>query len=195
MERICRYALVGLAIVTLVCNSEPAHAAEGMKPARELIRRQEPAKVSARLMQTISPAQTSVRIDLSEQRAYLMVKGEVAIETPISSGKSAGMTPTGSYKVTEKDIDHRSNIYGNFVDSQGRVVRSGVSMKIDSAPSGTRFLGAPMKYFMRFNGGVGMHIGHLPGYAASHGCIRMPSSTAELFYRNVQNGTPVSVVP
>ena len=78
------------------------------------------------------------------------------------------MTPTGSYKISEKDPDHRSNIYGNFVDSSGRVVRAGVSLKIDSAPSGTRYQGAPMRYFMRFNGGVGMHIGYLarlPGVA------------------------------
>lgn len=186
---------MALALLILVSHGATVHAADRMTPARKLIRSQEPAKVSARLMQDISPGATSVRIDLSEQRAYLMVKGEVAIESPISSGKSAGMTQTGSFKVSEKDADHRSNIYGNFVDSQGRTVRSGVSMKIDSAPSGTRFQGAPMSWFMRFNGAVGMHVGHLPGYPASHGCVRMPTEVAPLFYRNVQVGTPVTVVP
>lgn len=186
--------LAGLAFLTLAGQSGGVQAAEGMTPARKLIRGQEPAKVSARLMNDLKPSQTSVRIDLSEQRAYLMVNGEVAIESPISSGKSAGMTPTGPFKVTEKDADHRSNLYGNFVDSQGRTVRSGVSMKIDSAPSGTRFQGAPMRWFMRFNGAIGMHVGILPGYPASHGCVRMPASVAPLFYRNVQIGTPVTVV-
>jgi len=43
--------------------------------------------------------------------------------------------------------------------------------------------------------GVGMHVGILPGYPASHGCIRMPSQAAELFYSHVKVGTPVSVEP
>jgi len=195
MERKRRNALAGLALLILASQGATALAADRMTPARKLIRAQEPARVSARLMQNLSPSQTSVRIDLSEQRAYLMVNGEEVINSPISSGKSAGMTSTGSFKVTEKDADHRSNVYGNFVDSQGRTVRSGVSMKIDSAPSGTRFQGAPMRWFMRFNGAVGMHVGILPGYPASHGCVRMPAEVAPLFYRNVQVGTKVTVVP
>jgi lipoprotein-anchoring transpeptidase ErfK/SrfK len=120
---------------------------------------------------------------------------EIAIDTPISSGKRAGMTKPGSFKVLEKDADHRSNIYGNFVDSKGRVVRSGVSTRIDSAPSGTRFVGAPMRWFMRLTWeGVGMHVGHLPGYPASHGCIRMPEEIAALFYQKVKIGTPAKIV-
>ena len=90
IERTCQYALAGLATLLLLCNGETAVAAEGMKPARKLIHKQEPAKVSARLMQSINQDNTSVRIDLSEQRAYLMVNGEVAIESPVSSGKTAG---------------------------------------------------------------------------------------------------------
>lgn len=187
--------LTGLVILVTVGNFETGHAAERrrMTPARQLIGRQEPAKVSARLMEKVNSSNASVLINLSRQRAYLMVNGEVALETPISSGKSAGMTQTGNFKVTEKDMDHRSNIYGNFVDSQGRVVRSGVSLKIDSAPSGTHYLGAPMKYFMRFNGAVGMHVGILPGYPASHGCVRLPADVAPLIYKNVKVGTPVKV--
>ena len=73
---------------------------------------------------------------------------------------------------------------------------AGVSANIDSAPSGTHFVGAEMKWFMRLTGeGVGMHVGILPGYPASHGCIRMPSQAAELFYNHVKIGTPVEVQP
>ena len=94
----------------------------------------------------------------------------------------------------EKDKNHHSSLYGDFRDSRGRVVRAGVSARIDSAPSGTRFVGAEMKWFMRLTGdGVGMHVGILPGYPASHGCIRMPSQAAELFYTHVKVGTPVEV--
>ena len=149
--------------------------------------------MSARLMEGANPDNTRVEISISKQRAYLLVNGERAIDSPISSGKNAGMTPRGDFKVLEKDPEHHSNIYGNFVDSRGRVVRSGVSMRIDSAPSGTRFTGAPMRYFMRFADAVGMHVGILPGYPASHGCVRMPAEIAPLFYKSVKVGTPVTV--
>lgn len=165
-----------------------------MKRASELIYRQEPINVSPRLLEQVTPQNSRVRVSLSKQRAYLLLGDEIVIDSPISSGKRARMTPSGSFHVLEKDKDHRSSVYGNFVDSSGRVVRSGVSSRIDSAPSGTRFEGAPMKWFMRLTGeGVGMHIGILPGYPASHGCIRMPAAAAEMFYNKVKIGTPVVV--
>jgi lipoprotein-anchoring transpeptidase ErfK/SrfK len=168
--------------------------ARPMKPATELINRQEPMNVTARLLDKATPDNTHVRVSLSKQRAYLMIGDEVVIDTPISSGKRSRITPSGSFHVQEKDKDHRSNIYGNFVDSSGRVVRSGVSSKIDSAPSGTHFVGAPMTWFMRLTDeGVGMHVGILPGYPASHGCIRMPPQAAEMFYNRVKVGTSVVV--
>ena len=60
-------------------------------------------------------------------------------------------------------------------------------------PPGLVYEGADMYHFMRFNGGVGMHAGLLPGYPASHGCVRMPAHMAEIFYKNVKWGTPVIV--
>ena len=51
-----------------------------------------------------------------------------------------------------------------------------------------------MPYFMQFSRGVGMHAGYLPGYPASHGCIRMPRDLASEFFARVQIGTPVRVV-
>lgn len=165
-----------------------------MKHANALISKQDPPKVSARLMETATPDNTHVVVSLSKQRAYLFVGEEIALDTPISSGKRAGMTPSGQFTVLEKDPDHRSSVYGNFLDRSGRVVRAGVSLKIDSAPSGTHYEGAPMKWFMRLTGdGVGMHVGILPGYPASHGCIRLPADIAPLIYQKVKVGTPVEV--
>jgi hypothetical protein len=91
------------------------------------------------------------------------------------------MTPPATLR-SQKDADHRSNLYGDFVNPRtGRVVRAGVSTKIDSAPSGTVYRGAPMRWFMRLTaGGLGMHTGILPGYPASHGCVRMPDEVARL---------------
>ncbi len=166
-----------------------------MKKASESIRKQEPAKITHPVLERLTPENASILVVLSLQRAYLMIGDEIAIDTPVSTGKRAGMTPTGKFAVQEKDADHRSNLYGDFVDSRGRVVRAGVSSRIDSAPSGTRFEGAPMKWFLRVNGAVGMHVGILPGYPASHGCIRMPSDIAPLFYKKVKLGTPVEIVP
>lgn len=165
-----------------------------MKKASELIKKPEPPNTVPRLLDQITPENSRVLVSLSKQRAYLMLDEETAIDTPISSGKKAGMTPQGKFTIQEKDENHRSNVYGNFVDSRGRVVRAGVSVRIDSAPSGTHFDGAPMRFFMRFSDAVGMHIGILPGYPASHGCVRLPAEIAGLIYKKVKVGTPVEVV-
>ena len=51
-----------------------------------------------------------------------------------------------------------------------------------------------MRYFMRLtDSGVGMHVGILPGYPASHGCIRLPAEIAPLIYSKVKLGTPVTI--
>ena len=165
-----------------------------LRKASELIRKQEPIKIDQNVLKRATPDQTRVVVSLHKQRAYLILGQQVAIDTPISSGKRRHSTPSGNFTVMQKDANHRSNIYGDFVDRAGRVVRAGVSSRIDSAPSGTRFIGAPMKWFMRLTGdGVGMHVGILPGYPASHGCVRMPSQAASLFFQNVKIGTPVAV--
>jgi lipoprotein-anchoring transpeptidase ErfK/SrfK len=165
-----------------------------MKRANDLIRPQDPINVSPRLLDQLSPDNSHVRVSISKQRAYLMMGDQIVVDSPISSGKRARPTPQGSFHVLEKDKNHRSSIYGDFVDSAGRIVRRGVSSRIDSAPSGTHYVGADMKWFMRLTDeGVGMHVGFLPGYPASHGCIRMPSVTAEMFYNHVKVGTPVVV--
>ena len=51
-----------------------------------------------------------------------------------------------------------------------------------------------MPYFMEFSPALGMHAGYLPGYPASHGCVRMPRDFAALFFERVRTGTPVTVV-
>lgn len=161
---------------------------------QQLIAKQAPPVINQNILAQTNPDNATVLVSLSRQRAYLYAGTQLAIDTPISSGKKAGFTPTGNYTIIQKDPNHRSNIYGNFIDSRGRVVRGGVSARIDSAPSGSHFVGAPMFYFMRLTSeGVGMHIGILPGYPASHGCIRMPAEIAPQIYAHVKVGTPVQV--
>jgi lipoprotein-anchoring transpeptidase ErfK/SrfK len=172
----------------------PAPTPQPLRKASQLIRKQEPVKINQSLLKQVTPDSVHVVISLPKQRAYLMVGEQIVIDSPISSGKRGHTSPTGHLPVLEKDPNHHSSLYGDFVDSSGRIVRAGVSARIDSAPSGTHFVGATMKWFMRLTGdGVGMHIGILPGYPASHGCIRMPSDGAKLFYDRVKVGTPVDV--
>ncbi len=165
-----------------------------MRKASDMIGRQKGPVINRELESIIGPDNSRVVISLSKQRVYLMTGDQVYIDAPISSGKAGHASPTGSFSVLEKDPDHRSSVYGNFVDRSGRTVRSGVSTKIDSAPSGCHYEGAPMKWFCRLtNGGVGMHIGILPGYPASHGCIRLPADIAPIIYAKVRVGTKVRI--
>jgi lipoprotein-anchoring transpeptidase ErfK/SrfK len=187
-----------LILISLWLALEPSRAADRrpqITPAQKLIYKQGPPVVNQTVLAQMTPENASVLVSLSKQRAYVYAGNLLAIDTPISSGKKAGFTPTGHFTIIQKDPNHRSNIYGNFVDSRGRVVRAGVSSRIDTAPSGTHYEGAPMFYFMRLtNEGVGMHVGILPGYPASHGCIRMPAQIAPQIYARVKLGTPVQVV-
>jgi lipoprotein-anchoring transpeptidase ErfK/SrfK len=167
-----------------------------MRKASDLIKTQTPMSTNASVLQSVTPDNAHVLVSISKQRAYLMTGDQIAIDSPISSGKRGHTSPTGRFTILEKDKDHHSTLYGDYKDSKGRTVRAGISAHIDSAPSGTHFVGASMKWFMRLTGeGVGMHVGILPGYPASHGCIRMPEPAAALFYSHVKVGTPAVVEP
>lgn len=137
----------------------------------------------------------SIIIDLSDQKAYFYKGGTLAGVSALSTGDERHATKPGNFKVFEKDQWHKSNLYGDFVDSAGNVVVANIDVTKDKPPPGTRFEGSKMHHFMRFVGGIGMHEGFLPGYAASHGCVRMPGHMAAIFYNNVSKGTPVTVRP
>jgi lipoprotein-anchoring transpeptidase ErfK/SrfK len=87
--------------------------------------------------------------------------------SPVSTARRGMHTPTGRFRVSEKDVSHISTIYH-----------------------------VSMPFYMRLSGRpFGMHAGYLPGYPASHGCIRMPKDKAVLFFRNVIVGTSVRILP
>lgn len=135
-----------------------------------------------------------ISIDLNRQVVKYYKGGQLVGAAPISSGREGHGTVRGNYRIIEKDADHRSSIYGSFVDAHGHIVEGDVDIRRDSPPPGTRYLGASMRSFMRITGGIGMHEGYLPGFAASHGCIRLPSKMAAIFYRATPLGTPVEIV-
>jgi lipoprotein-anchoring transpeptidase ErfK/SrfK len=134
----------------------------------------------------------AILVDLSEQHAYLYSRGQVVLTAPVSTGREGYNTPAGKYRVIEKDIAHRSSIYGAY-ERGGQIVEENVDLRKDPHPPGTIFVGAPMPYFLRIVGGIGLHAGYLPGYPASHGCIRMPQSKAVRFYQAARVGTPVTI--
>ena len=136
----------------------------------------------------------SVTIFLNEQRAYFYKDDQLVGVSQVSAGREGHDTPPGTYKIIQKDPNHASSLYGDYADAMGNVVQKDVELGKDPIPPGAHFVGAPMPYFMRITGGVGMHQGYLPGYPASHGCIRMPGKMAQIFYNNVDLGTPVTVM-
>jgi len=140
----------------------------------------------------VGPA--SIVIKRSEQKAYFYKGQQLVGMSPIATGKSTHTTPAGRFKITQKSPNHKSSLYGVIRDtSTGQVVNADADTRKHRAGPGQVFENAPMPYFMRFNGAIGMHVGHLPGYAASHGCVRMPEPMAKKFFENAQIGTPVTV--
>lgn len=136
-----------------------------------------------------------VRINLTDQRAYFYKGGQLAGVSRISSGREGLDTVTGDFRIVEKQEHHESSLFGAYVAADGRVVQRDVDTRKDKRPEGTRYVGAPMPHWMRIVGGTGMHAGSLPGYPASHGCIRLPKEMAAVFYNAVSVGTSVSIEP
>ena len=134
----------------------------------------------------------AIEIDLAAQKAYLLQDGKIVYESPVSSGRPGHLTPTGNFQVLEKDENHLSSLYGKIVDADGRTVVRDADADMP-VPKGAKFVQAPMKHFLRFDGATGMHSGYLPGYPASHGCVRMPDVNADLFFGIADVGTRVRV--
>ena len=137
--------------------------------------------------------ESRIVISLKEQRLALYRGGELVLLSPISSGREGHDTHAGKFKVIEKDRDHSSSCYGSFVDKDNMIKVEDVDVRRQKAPAGTRFMGAPMAWFVRFNGSIGLHQGDLPGYPASHGCIRLPGKMAYHVFESCKVGTTVEV--
>jgi hypothetical protein len=107
-----------------------------------------------------------VEVSLRKQRVIVYDANGFFAEAPVSTGTRGHPTPMGVFSVIQKQKWHRSNIYS----------------------------GAPMPYMQRITwSGIAMHAGVLPGYAASHGCIRMPTAFAIKMYHWTRMGARVLV--
>ena len=157
-------------------------------------------RVDEKALDSLTPSNSRIEIDLGEQRARVyrtgMKKGErPVIETQISTGREGHSTPSGSFRILEKTRDKKSNLYGKWVDSDtGATLISDGDIRKPPKQGNADFQGAPMPYWLRItSGGVGMHIGYVPNHRASHGCIRVPKQVQPLIYSKVRVGTPVTI--
>jgi hypothetical protein len=105
-------------------------------------------------------------VSLATQRAVVYRNGVPIGISTVSTGRPGYRTPTGVFVILQKHVEHYSNLYDN----------------------------APMPYMQRLTwGGVALHGGNLPGYPASHGCIRLPHEFAKLLYQVTHHGMTVIV--
>lgn len=105
-------------------------------------------------------------IDLTAQRLMVYLDGGLIAASSISTGSAGRETPTGVFTILEKKVMHRSTTYDD----------------------------APMPYMQRLTSkGIAIHAGDLPGYPASHGCIRLPNEFAKKLFAVTDVGTPVMI--
>jgi hypothetical protein len=108
----------------------------------------------------------TMAIDLARQRAYVYRDGVRIGATTISSGKPGYETPAGVFTVLQKDKDHYSKKYHH----------------------------APMPYDLRLTWeGISVHGGHVPGYPASHGCVRLPIAFSRALFNQASLGMAVTI--
>lgn len=161
------------------------------------VRPQAPPRVLAAIWSQIVASQkiTSLVIHVRQQKLFVYQGKKLAAIAPICTGNATHPTPMGRFTVIQKDRNHLSSRYGCFVDNAtGRIV-DGNAVIGQPPPPGTHYEAAEMPHFLRITSdGVGLHGGYLPGFAASHGCIRLPKSFASEIFELVQDGTPVSVI-
>lgn len=109
-----------------------------------------------------------IAVSIERQKVTIYDSNGVFAESPVSTGMKGHATPMGVFSIIQKHKFHHSNIYS----------------------------GAPMPYMQRITwSGVAMHAGVLPGYPASHGCIRMPMAFATKMWNWTKMGARVIVAP
>lgn len=116
--------------------------------------------------QVASAGPLVILVSLAEQRAYVYRNGIAIGFSTISSGRRDHPTPTGVFTILQKQRMHHSDLYDD----------------------------APMPFMERLTwDGIAMHGGHLPGYPASHGCVRLPQAFAERLFAITHFGDTVVV--
>jgi lipoprotein-anchoring transpeptidase ErfK/SrfK len=150
--------------------SQPAPETVSPAPRRKPIRRGQPQQaIETPGKQAAKPhGALVIAISINQQNMKIYDANGFFAETPISTGMSGHPTPMGVFSVVQKQRLHHSNIYS----------------------------GAPMPFMQRITwSGIAIHAGVLPGYPASHGCIRMPMAFAVRMYGWTRMGARVVITP
>ena len=108
-----------------------------------------------------------VVVSIPQQLAYVFRGGTLIGVSTVSTGKAGNDTPTGSFEILQKRREHYSNLYNN----------------------------APMPFMQRLTwDGIALHAGEIPGYPASHGCVRLPTAFARSLFAVTSVGAEVHIV-
>ena len=158
---------VRLKIALLIAALSPLAAlpAQAARPAVEAAESLEPGQY---VWQPDAAPEGDVEIvvSLPLQRAYVYRAGTLIGVSTVSTGRAGYDTPVGSFNILQKNRDHRSNLYDD----------------------------APMPFMQRLTwDGVALHSGQIPGYPASHGCIRLPDGFARRLFAVTELGAAVHV--
>lgn len=154
-------------VTTLVCVSNAAQAREA-EPTSESVAMMNPGDFLWNDDPASQQTASGVRIvvSITDQKMYVYRGAKLMAVSAVSTGKPGHDTPTGDFKILQKQIKHRSSLYDD----------------------------APMPYMQRITwDGVAIHAGRDPGYAASHGCVRVPIAFAKRLYAITRVGARVTI--
>lgn len=172
-----------LPLLAAGCATEPEYAID--QPAPEPGAAESPAAPTANATPTANPLvkpendlryrlppakSRGLTIFLGSQTFEYVEDNRVVISGPISSGNAEHPTPTGDFRVLSKDIDKRSGKYTNYFNDN-----------------------TPMPYSLQFTGPYFVHEGWVPGYADSHGCVRLHYENAKLLFSRIKVGDRILV--
>lgn len=135
-----------------------------------------------------NPSNVKVKVSISKQRTYVMEGNEVLLAMPVSVGTSSSPTPSGTFRIFNKEAKRRANTHG-YAYNGSQVKQTYLAKR----PPGWSFKGTPMPYWCEFKPAYGFHTGWVKHHPCTHGCIRMHENLAPKFFRLVSLGTPVSI--
>ncbi|CAN7268593.1 L,D-transpeptidase family protein [Bradyrhizobium sp. LjRoot220] len=152
-------------------DSDPSYyrPAPPAQPRKQRARKPSKAMVAAEKVISAKPqGPLIIAISINQQKVRVYDANGLFAESPVSTGTKSHPTPMGVFSIIQKHKMHHSNIYS----------------------------GAPMPFMQRITwSGVAMHAGVLPGYPASHGCIRLPMAFAAKMWNWTKMGARVIVTP
>lgn len=150
--------------------------------------RETPASMAVRYGEVQNLDNVRVRVSLNNRAVYVYEGDEPRFVAAVAVGKADSPTPTGDFRAYNKLPRKRSNTYGFWV--KGKEIIPG---KRTSMPSGYRYVGYPMPWWVEFKAGYGFHAGAVWPQPRTKGCLRLHRTIADDFFRLVKPGTPIHI--